>query len=303
MRSQKSGRHSRRKTYHCSSIHVLLDTSSGCSLGIWFDILLSWRPPMVSAITKDVIAKLRIVRIWAFEKRLPILLDFLHGLKLLLRFRQPIPEAKLVPSENARKSPKHCSHMLPLTDIPSILQFCKHSFDCTTVFSVTSKPEMFRFDFIAAHIVGTAPCVSVLPFVILQDDSFPVEQMRGNEERYLPVSNVVADVLLPFFEGLESRYQIPKFFLQIHINGELSKEATKVLRCTVIAFSETGKSGSRIVIQFQSVISRFFLMGGIYHFSLSNHLPHGSPKSVRLILHQGCPSFQNTIPSITWVSR
>ena len=50
----------------------------------------------------------------------------------------------------------------------------------------------------------------MLPFVILQDDSFLVEQMRGNEERYLPVSNVVADVLLPFFEGLESRYQIPK---------------------------------------------------------------------------------------------
>lgn len=92
----------------------------------------------------------------------------------------------------------------------------------------------------------------MLPFVILQDDSFLVEQMRGNEERYLPVSNVVADVLLPFFEGLESRYQIPKLFLQSHINGELSKEATKVLRCTVIVFSETGKSGSRIVIQFQS---------------------------------------------------
>ncbi len=37
--------------------------------------------------------------------------------------------------------------------------------------------------------------------------------------------------------------------------------------------------------------------------NLSNHLPHGSPKSVRLILHRGCPSFQKTIPSITWVFR
>lgn len=86
-----------------------------------------------------------------------------------------------------------------------------------------------------------------------------VKEMMQSME--VTLSNVVADVLLPFFEGLESRYQIPKLFLQSHINGELSKEATKVLRCTVIVFSETGKSGSRIVIQFQSVISRFFSHG------------------------------------------
>ena len=36
---------------------------------------------------------------------------------------------------------------------------------------------------------------------------------------------------------------------------------------------------------------------------LGVHSPHGNPKSLRLILHCGCLSFQNTMPSMLCFSR
>ena len=64
---------------------------------------------------------------------------------------------------------------------------------------------MFGFDFVAAHIIRFVPCVGMRPFVVFQSDGFPVEQLRRNEERYLPVCDRMAEILPPFFEGLECR--------------------------------------------------------------------------------------------------
>lgn len=64
---------------------------------------------------------------------------------------------------------------------------------------------MFGSDFVAAHIIRPVPCVDVCPFVVFQSDGFPVEQLHRNEEWYLPVCDRMAEILLPFFEGLECR--------------------------------------------------------------------------------------------------
>ena len=64
---------------------------------------------------------------------------------------------------------------------------------------------MFGFDFVAAHIIRPVPCVDVRPFVVFQSNAFSVEQLRRNKERYLPVCDRMAEILLPVFEGLECR--------------------------------------------------------------------------------------------------
>ena len=64
---------------------------------------------------------------------------------------------------------------------------------------------MFGFDFVAAHIIRSVPCVGMRPFVVFQSDCFPVEQLRRNKERYLSVCDRMAETLLSFFEGLECR--------------------------------------------------------------------------------------------------
>ena len=122
-------------------------------------------------------------------------------------------------------------------------------------------------------------------------------------------SKILAVVSADLFSRMASiRLSMPVMFASICrtwvsslIKCPLSKPPEQVP--VLAALAPHGFRQVVVLALIQHLGAEYAKLALIAFHSLAPSSGHGNPKSLRLILHCGTPSFQNTIPSMQWLRR